>query len=196
MDGSLDAENAFRTASAAGRLDGPLAEPIGSSPKPASRRSRWPAGRTRPRRPRCPWRGCADELEFSTDGDRSACASSRARCPVGCRSRPPWPATPSATAWSILPTRATPGRSRSASARSSSTASTRCCSRHDATATHRFDRSPAPVQYRFKSWLFAVCVLTWPPPWHAVTYQIAPVAPEVGSRSASDSPGCWSSSPA
>lgn len=34
---------------------------------------------------------------------------------------------------------------------------------------------------RFRSWqLFAVCVLTWATTWHAVTYQIAPIAPEVG----------------
>jgi drug/metabolite transporter (DMT)-like permease len=34
---------------------------------------------------------------------------------------------------------------------------------------------------RLKSWqLFAVCVLTWATTWHAVTYQIAPISPELG----------------
>ena len=34
---------------------------------------------------------------------------------------------------------------------------------------------------RFKSWqLFAVCVLTWATTWHAITYQIAPISPELG----------------
>ncbi|MEO7335601.1 MAG: DMT family transporter [Caldimonas sp.] len=33
---------------------------------------------------------------------------------------------------------------------------------------------------RLKNWqLFAVCVLTWATTWHAVTYQITPIAPEV-----------------
>ena len=33
---------------------------------------------------------------------------------------------------------------------------------------------------RFKSWqLFAVCVLVWATTWHAVTYQITPIAPEI-----------------
>lgn len=35
--------------------------------------------------------------------------------------------------------------------------------------------------HRFRSWqLFAVCVLTWATTWHAVTFQVAPIAPEVG----------------
>jgi len=35
--------------------------------------------------------------------------------------------------------------------------------------------------HRLKSWqLFAVCVLTWATTWHAVTYQITPISPEVG----------------
>ena len=34
---------------------------------------------------------------------------------------------------------------------------------------------------RLKSWqLFAVCVLTWATTWHAITYQIAPISPELG----------------
>ena len=34
---------------------------------------------------------------------------------------------------------------------------------------------------RLKSWqLFAICVLTWATTWHAVTYQIATMAPEAG----------------
>ena len=34
---------------------------------------------------------------------------------------------------------------------------------------------------RLRSWqLFAVCVLTWATTWHAVTYQIAPISPELG----------------
>ena len=34
---------------------------------------------------------------------------------------------------------------------------------------------------RLRSWqLFAICVLTWGTTWHAITYQIGPVAPEVG----------------
>jgi len=34
---------------------------------------------------------------------------------------------------------------------------------------------------RLQNWqLFAICVLTWATTWHAVTYQVTPVAPEVG----------------
>src|SRR5512133_616403 len=34
---------------------------------------------------------------------------------------------------------------------------------------------------RLRNWqLFAICVLTWATTWHAVTYQVTPVAPEVG----------------
>lgn len=34
---------------------------------------------------------------------------------------------------------------------------------------------------RFRNWqLFAVCVLTWATTWHAVTYQVAAIPPEVG----------------
>jgi drug/metabolite transporter (DMT)-like permease len=35
--------------------------------------------------------------------------------------------------------------------------------------------------HRLRSWqLFAICVLTWATTWHAITYQVAAVAPEVG----------------
>jgi drug/metabolite transporter (DMT)-like permease len=35
--------------------------------------------------------------------------------------------------------------------------------------------------HRLQSWqLFAICVLTWATTWHAITYQVAPIAPEVG----------------
>ncbi len=35
--------------------------------------------------------------------------------------------------------------------------------------------------HRLRSWqLFAICVLTWGTTWHAVTYQVAAAAPEVG----------------
>jgi len=34
--------------------------------------------------------------------------------------------------------------------------------------------------HRFRNWhLFAICVLIWGTTWHAVTYQVAPIAPEV-----------------
>ena len=35
--------------------------------------------------------------------------------------------------------------------------------------------------HRLKNWqLFAICVITWSTTWHAITYQIAHVTPEIG----------------
>ena len=35
--------------------------------------------------------------------------------------------------------------------------------------------------HRLKNWqLFAICVLTWGTTWHAITFQLGTVAPEVG----------------